>query len=51
MPITLHILCSHLDFFQDNFEDFSKEHRKEFHQDIDLMERRYQGRWDGAIRF
>ena len=49
MSLKLHFLCSHLDFFQDNLGDFSEEHGERFHQDIEPMERRYQGRWDSAM--
>ena len=49
MPLKLHFLCSHLDFFQDNLGDFSEEHGERFHQDIEPMERRDQGRWDSAM--
>ena len=49
MSLKLHFLCSHLGFFQDNLGDFSEEHGERFHQDIEPMERRYQGRWDSAM--
>jgi len=34
----------HLDKFSDNFGDFSEE--QSFHQNMKVMETRYQGRWD-----
>ncbi|KAI6659862.1 hypothetical protein LOD99_14202 [Oopsacas minuta] len=49
MSLKLHFLCSHLDFFQENLGDFSEEHDERFDQDIQLMEKRYQGRWDSAM--
>ena len=42
-------LHSHLDFFRENLGDVSEEHGERFHQDIQTMERRYQGRWDSAM--
>ena len=47
--VKFHFLCSHLDFFQKNLGDFSEDHGKRFHQNIEPMERRYKGRWDSAI--
>ena len=38
MSLKLH---SHLDFFQDNLGNVSEEHGKKFHQDIQVMEKRY----------
>ncbi|KAI6646990.1 hypothetical protein LOD99_8989 [Oopsacas minuta] len=49
MSLKLHFLCSHLDLFQENLGDFSEEHGERFHQDIQLVERLYQGRWDSAM--
>lgn len=49
MSLKLHYLHSHLDFFRTNLGDVSEEHGERFHQDIKVMERRYQGRWDGAM--
>ena len=49
MSVKLHFLCSHLDFLQENFSDFSEEHGERFHQDIEPMKTRYEGRWDSAI--
>ena len=37
---------SHLDYFPSNLGDFSEEQGERFHQDISVMENRYQGRWD-----
>ena len=44
MPIKLHYLHSHLDFFRPNLGDISEEHGKRFDQDISAMEKRYQCR-------
>ena len=46
MSIKLHYLFSHLDRFPQNLGDFSDEQGERFHQDIKVMEERYQGRWD-----
>ena len=35
---------SHLDFFPDNLGDVSDEHGERFHQDISVIEKRYQGK-------
>ena len=49
MSLKLHFLHSHLDFFLDNLENVSEEHGERFHQDIQVMEKRYQGRWNEAM--
>ena len=49
MSIKLHFLHSHLDFFRPNLGAVSEEHGERFHQDIQVMEKRYQGRWDEAM--
>lgn len=46
MNLKLHFLDSHLDKFPENLGDFSEEQGERFHQDIKVMETRYQGRWD-----
>lgn len=46
MSIKVHYLFSHLDRFPDNLGDVSEEQGERFHQDIKVMEDRYQGRWD-----
>ena len=50
MSIKLHYLFSHLDRFPQNLGDFSDEQGERFHQDIKVMEERYQGRWDQHMR-
>ena len=44
MSIKVHFLNSHLDQFMD-LGDVSDEQDERFHQDIKIMEERYQGRW------
>ncbi len=46
MTVKLHFLNSHLEYFPDNCGDFSEEQGERFHQDIRVIEERYQGRWD-----
>lgn len=49
MSLKMHLLHSHLDFFPDNLGAVSDEQGERFHQDIAVIERRYQGRWDEAM--
>ena len=49
MSIKLHYLFSHLDYFPDNLGDVSEEQGEQFHQDIKIMEERYQGSWDAYM--
>ena len=49
MSLKLHFLHSHLDFFPDNLGNVSEEDGERFHQDIQVMEKRCQGRWDEAM--
>ncbi|GBP23798.1 hypothetical protein EVAR_13756_1 [Eumeta japonica] len=46
MSIKLHYLRNHLDKFPDNLGNYSEEQGERFHQDLKMMEERYQGRWD-----
>ena len=46
MSIKVHFLHSHLDEFPPNLGDMSDEQGERFHQDIKMMQDRYQGRWD-----
>ena len=46
MSIKIHYLFSHLDRFPENLGELSEEQGERFHQDIKVMEERYQGRWD-----
>ena len=41
MSLQLHFLHSHLDFFWKNLENASEEHGERFHQEIQVMEKRY----------
>jgi len=45
----MHFLHSHLDFFRENCGAVSDEYGERFHQDISLMEKRYEGKWNCAI--
>ncbi|XP_076815020.1 uncharacterized protein LOC143461117 isoform X1 [Clavelina lepadiformis] len=47
--IKVHYLFSHLDRFPANLGDLSEEQGERFHQDIKVMEERYQGRWDAHM--
>lgn len=49
MSLKIHLLHSHLDFFPENLGSVSDEHGERFHQDISVMESRYQGRWSAAM--
>ena len=49
MSVKIHYLFSHLDRFPANLGDLSEEHGERFHQDIKVMEERYQGRWDAHM--
>ena len=49
MSIKVHYLHNHLDHFPKNLGDLSEEQGERFHQDIRVMEERYQGRWDATI--
>ena len=49
MSIKVHYLYNHLDYFPKNLGDVSEEQGERFHQDIRVMEERYQGRWDTAM--
>ena len=49
MSLKIHFLYSHLDFFPSNCGDVSDQHGERFHQDIAVMEKRYQGRWSPSM--
>ena len=42
----MHFLHCHLDYFPENLGAFSEEQGERFHQDIKVIEKRYQGRWN-----
>ena len=46
MSVKMHFPLSHLDYFPENCGDFSEEQGERFHQDIRVMEERYQGQWN-----
>ena len=46
MSIKVHFLHAHLDRFPENLGDVSDEQGERFHQDIKVMENRYQGYWN-----
>ena len=46
MSHKMHFLYSHLDFFPPNLGEVSDEHGEGFHQDISVMETRYQGQFN-----
>jgi hypothetical protein len=49
MSVRIHFLHSHLDFFPQNLGAVSDEHGQRFHQDVAVMEKRYQGKWSVNI--
>ena len=49
MSLKIHFLHSHLEFFPENPGMVSDEQGERFHQDIQLMERRYQGFWSESM--
>lgn len=49
MSLKIHFLHSHLDYFPENLGHFSEEQGERFHQDLKVMECRYQGRWNPAM--
>ena len=49
MNYKLHFLHNHLDSFPENYGDYSEEQGEHFHQDVKVMEKRYQGRWDTSM--
>ena len=49
MSLKIHFLDSHLDLFPSNCGDVSDEHGERFHQNIAVMEKRYQGRWSPSM--
>src|SRR5678815_4554356 len=49
MSLKIHFLHSHLTFFPPNLGAVSDEQGERFHQDIQQMEKRYQGRWNEAM--
>jgi len=48
MPLKVHVLHSQLDFFVENL-DVSDEHGEKLHQDISVMEKRFEGKWNPGM--
>ena len=46
MSLKIHFLHLHLDFFPKNLGAVSDEYGERFHQEISIMGRRYQGKWN-----
>jgi hypothetical protein len=49
MPLKIHILHSHLDFFPVNIASFSDEHGERFQNDVSTTERRYKRKWSLTV--
>ena len=49
MSVKVHFLHSHLSYFPENLGAFSEEQDERFHQDIKVMEKRYQGKWNVSM--
>lgn len=49
MSLKIHFLHSHLEFFPPSCGAVSDEHGERFHQDISVIEQRYQGRWNEVM--
>ena len=49
MSLKMHFLHFHLDFFPSNLAEVSDEQGMRFHQDISVIEGRYQGRYDANM--
>ena len=49
MSLKMHFLHAHLDFFPENNGDVSDEHGERFHQEIKIIEGRYQGNVSPAM--
>ena len=49
MSVKVHFLHSHLEYFPENLGALSEEQGERFHQDIKIMEKRYQSRWNVSM--
>jgi len=49
MSLKMHFTFSHLDLFPLNYGAVSDEQGKRFHQDISVMEHRYEGKWSAVM--
>ena len=45
----MHYLFSHIDWFPENLGSVSDGQGERLHQDMKVMETRYQGRWDAVM--
>ena len=49
MSLKMHFLHSHLDFFPPHLVEVREEQGEKFHQDISVLEGRYQGRFEANL--
>lgn len=49
MSLKFHFLHSHLNFFPESVGDVNDEHGGRFNQDIAVIEKRYQGKWEQSM--
>ena len=49
MSVKVHFLHNHLSYFPENLGAFSEKQGERFHQDIKVMEKRYQGKWNVSM--
>ncbi|CAH1640346.1 unnamed protein product [Spodoptera littoralis] len=49
MSLKIHFLHSHFSFFPSNLGTASDEQGERFHQDVQKLEERFQGRWDTTM--
>ncbi|KAK2725400.1 hypothetical protein QYM36_000036 [Artemia franciscana] len=49
MSLKIHVFHLYLDFFSEDLCTARDDHEEHFHQDILMMESRYQGGWSAAI--
>jgi len=49
MIMKIHFLDSPLDFFPENLGQVSDEHGERFHQEIMVMEKRYEDKWTSRM--
>ena len=49
MSVKMHVLHSHFNYFPDNYEMFCEKQGERFHQEIIVMDKRYQNQWNVSI--
>ena len=49
MSVKVHFLHSYLSYFPENLGAFREAQGERFHQDIKVMEKRYQGKWNVSM--